>query len=423
MAKAVFGFFTVTLLFIDKKSSLSYNENSTCHHKNLTGLQLSYTQKGPVYAMEKKRIGINEAQVEMLVAEDVYNNENQLIFPANARLTEKAITRMRFHSVPFIKIFIEDKAPEPVSVPRRPAFETVSAPAAIEESYFEKLRETDEYRTFNQNFTTVASDFEKELSRVIQNSVETDSNRLTAGVFKILNSCRTGIQVFDLLHCTRTYDEVVFAHSLNVALISAVLGSWLNFSDSDLEVLIKCGIYHDIGKLAIPRNIVEKAGPLTPEEYTVMKSHTMRGYNILKDLKLDRRVKLAAMMHHERSDGSGYPLSVKADQLDSMTKIVAIADVYEAMTAPRKYRKAKCPFEAVKIFESSGLSLYDTKYLMTFLEHITQCYMGYRVRLNDGTVGTIVYLNRQAYSKPMIKVGSEYIDLARTPGKFIAEIL
>lgn len=365
--------------------------------------------------MEKKRIGINEAQINMLVAEDIYNNDGQLIFPAKSRLNERAITRMRFHSIPFIKIFIEEEQSDKASAS--------SSAAEPEKSYFDKLRDTDEFQQFNRNFTSVATEFERELTRVINSGADTNCDRLAAGVERILKSCRTGIQVFDLLHCTRNYDEVVFAHSLNVALISGVLGSWLNFSPEDLRVLIKCGIYHDIGKLAIPKEIVDKAGPLSAEEYTIMKSHTMRGYNILKNLKLDKRIKLVAMMHHERCDGSGYPLAVKSDQIEVMTKIIAIADVYEAMTAPRKYRKAKCPFEAVKIFESSGLSLYDTGYLMTFLEHITQCYMGYRVRLNDGSIGTIVYTNKQAYSRPLVQVGSQYIDLSRTPGKFIAEIL
>lgn len=365
--------------------------------------------------MEKKRIGINEAQINMLVAEDIFNNEGQLIFPANQRLNERAITRMRFHSIPFIKIFIENAEAD--------AGKAAPSVEELEKSYFDKLRDTDEFHQFNRNFTSVATEFERDLTRVVKANTDTNPDKLAAGVEKIINSCRTGIQVFDLLHCTRNYDEVVFAHSLNVALISGVIGSWLNFNKEDLNLLIKCGIYHDIGKLAIPKQIVDKAGPLSAEEYTIMKSHTMRGYNILKNMKLDKRIKLVAMMHHERCDGSGYPLAVKSDQIESMTKIVAIADVYEAMTAPRKYRKAKCPFEAVKIFESSGLALYDTKYLMTFLEHITQCYMGYRVRLNDGSIGTIVYTNKQAYSKPMVQVGSQYIDLSRTPGKFIAEIL
>ena len=111
------------------------------------------------------------------------------------------------------------------------------------------------------------------------------------------------------------------------------------------------------------------------------------------------------------------------DRVDDLTKVIAIADVYEAMTAPRKYRKARCPFEAVRMFESSGLALYDTSFLMTFLEHITMCYMGYRVRLNDGTIGTIVDMNKQDDTRPMIRVGSEYINLFRNPELFIEEIL
>ena len=359
--------------------------------------------------MEVKRIRLNDAVGGMLVAEDVVNDGGQLIFPAEARLTDKAIARMQFHSVSHIMIYIEDED---------------EAEIAIDDtSYFEKLRDSEEFNNFTEQFQDVAATFEREMMRVLHEGGDTDSTSLSNGVKKILGSCRSGIQVFDLLHCSRDYDEVVFAHSLNVSIISAVLGGWLGFSAADIDVLIQCGIYHDIGKLTVPKEIIDKPGPLTPDEYAVMKTHAMRGYGIIKDMKLDRRVKLAAMMHHERCDGSGYPLGAKENQIERLTKIIAIADVYEAMTAPRKYRKARCPFEAVKMFESSGLSLFDTKYLMTFIEHIAMCYMGYRVRLNDGTIGTIVYMNKQDGTRPMIQVGSEYIDLFRNPKLYVEEIL
>lgn len=360
--------------------------------------------------MEIRRIRISDAEIGMLVAEDVVNGSGQLIFPAEARLTAKAISRINFHSIPFIRIYIEDE-------------ETETDTDVDELSYFEKLKDSEEYNTFNEQFTDVASTFEREMMRVLKEGGDTDSVTLSNGVKKILGSCRSGIQVFDLLHCTRNYDEVIFAHSLNVAIISAVLGGWLGFSKEDIDILIQCGIYHDIGKLAVPKEIVEKPGLLTSEEYAVMRTHTSRGYGILKDMQLDKRVKLAAMMHHERCDGSGYPLGVKENQIERLTKVIAIADVYEAMTAPRKYRKARCPFEAVKLFETSGLVLFDTKYLMTFVEHIANCYMGYRVKLNDGTIGTIVYMNKQDGTRPMIRVGNKYIDLFRNSELFITEIL
>jgi len=360
--------------------------------------------------MKVRRIGLNEAVSGMLVAYDVINDAGQLLFPAEARLTEKAITRMKFHSIPFIRIYIEDDTKE------------INADTD-ELSFFEKLRETEEFTEFNENFTSVAKTFEQEMMRVLKEGGDTDSTSLSNGVKKILGTCRSGIQVFDLLHCTRNYDEVVFAHSLNVAIISAVLGGWLGLPLSDIDALITCGIYHDIGKLAVPGEIVDKPGPLSPEEFEIMKTHTTLGYNILKNMNIDNRAKLAALLHHERMDGSGYPFGVKGDKLDHLTKIIAIADVYEAMTAPRKYRKARCPFEAVKIFESSGLTLYDTGYLLTFLENIAMCYIGYRVRLNDGTIGTVVYMNRQDEARPMIKVGDNYINLFRNPELFIEEIL
>ena len=362
---------------------------------------------GKVRDMEVKRIGINDAVAGMLIAEDVLNDAGQLIFPAEARLTDKAIARMRFHSISFLKVYEENEISTTVD----------------ELSYFEKLRDSEEYKEFNDKFVSVAESFEKEMMRVIKQGGNTDSASLSNGVKRILKSCRSGIQVFDLLHCGRNYDEVVFAHSLNVAIISAVLGGWIGFPPEDIEILIQCGIYHDIGKLEIPKKIIEKTGPLTEEEYSIMKNHTIRGYNVLKGMKLDKRVKLAAMMHHERCDGSGYPLGVKADKIERLTRVVAIADVYEAMTAPRKYRKAGCPFDAVKIFETNGLAQFDTKYLLTFIEHITSCYMGYRVKLNDGTIGIIVYMNKQDETRPMIQVGSEYIDLFRNSGLYIDEIL
>ena len=360
--------------------------------------------------MEVRRIGINEAQNGMLVASDVLNDAGQLLFPAEARLTEKAIARMRFHGIPFIKIYIESDGQK-------------IDDGVNELSFFEKLRETEEFVKFNEEFTSVASTFEAEMLRVLREGGDTDSRTLSNGVKKILGTCRSGMQVFDLLHCTRTYDEVVFAHSLNVAIISAVIGGWLNFSAKDIDTLIKCGIYHDIGKLAVPKEIVDKPGPLMPEEYDVMKTHTTKGFAILKEMNLDKRVKLCALLHHERMDGSGYPLGVGEDKIDPLTRVVAIADVYEAMTAPRKYRKAKCPFEAVRFFESSGLTMFDTKYLLTFLEHITMCYIGYRVKLNDGTIGTVVFMNKQDDSRPMIRVGQEYINLFRNPDLYITEIL
>lgn len=364
--------------------------------------------------MEIKRFNINDVQPGMLVADNVYNSINQLLVPRDAILTEKAIARMRFHSILSVKIYIGDDAPQP----------TPMSSDFAQRSYFEKLRETDEFVAFNSDFNKTVSTFEDKLRKMLKDDSQPDNEALVGSVKSLLDSCRTGIQLFDLLHCMRSYDDITFAHSINVALICAVLGTWLGYDRDAIKTLIECGIYHDVGKLLIPKNIVEKPAALTPEEFNLMKTHTMRGYNVLRTKDLDKHVKLGAMMHHERCNGSGYPLGIEADQIDDYAKILAIADVYEAMTSPRVYRKPKCPFDVIHIFETEGLALYDPKFLMTFMENITQSYVSNRVRLSDGTIGTIIYINKLAYSRPTIQTeAGEFIDLTKRQNLVIEAIL
>ncbi len=365
--------------------------------------------------MEIKRINISEAAPGMHVAEDILNTSNQLIVPRDSVLTDKAIARMRFHSIGSFRIIIDDKTPSAPAAPQ---------PKAQEPSYFDKLRDSPEFVAYSGSFNSTVSVMEGEFKKMISDKKIADTETLTAATENLRASCRTGIQVFDLLHCFREYDDITYAHSLNVSLICAVEGEWLGYTDKDIQLLIQCGLYHDIGKLMIPKTILEKSSPLTPEEKKTVESHVILGYNFLKDKGVDENIKLTAVMHHERCDGSGYPMNLTAPKINEFAKIVAIADVYEAMTSPRTYRKAKCPFEVMRLFETEGLTHFDPKYLMVFMENITQSYMGTRVRLNDGTVGTIVYINKLCYSRPLIQVSNgNYVDLSKQKDLYIEAML
>ncbi|MCR5829987.1 MAG: HD-GYP domain-containing protein [Lachnospiraceae bacterium] len=367
--------------------------------------------------MEVKRININDLTPGMLVADNVYNSANQLIVPRDVVLTDKAITRMRFHSISSARVYVSDEEKTGAAAPKQ-------AKTSHEVSFFEKLRGTEEFISFNNDFEKSLPVFEQKLSAMLKGTSDPDNDTLMGVVDDMFHSCRTGIQLFNLLHCMRNFDDVTFSHSINVSLICGVLATWLNRSKSETELLMQCGIYHDVGKLMIPKNILNKPGKLTPEEYALVKTHTTQGYNLLKDRKLPREVKLAAMMHHERCDGSGYPMGLKGNQIEEVAKILAIADVYEAMTSPRVYRKAICPFEVIRLFEIDGLSLFDPVYLLPFMENITQSYVGNQVKLSDGTVGQVIFINKLSYSRPVIKMeNEEYVDLSKESGRNIVAIL
>jgi HD-GYP domain-containing protein (c-di-GMP phosphodiesterase class II) len=173
----------------------------------------------------------------------------------------------------------------------------------------------------------------------------------------------------------------------------------------------------------IPSSIITKPAKLTTEEYATVKTHTVLGYNLLKSKRIDSRIKHAALMHHERCDGSGYPYGFYSEQIDSFAKLVAIADVYDAMTCARVYRGPLCPFEVVTIFENEGYTKYDPKFIMTFLEGIAQTYIHNTVKLNNGITGEIILINKLELSRPVIKTGEKYIDLTKQRELQIASLV
>ena len=128
-------------------------------------------------------------------------------------------------------------------------------------------------------------------------------------------------------------------------------------------------------------------------------------------------------MHHERCDGTGYPLKLKGPQIDKFAKAVAIADVYDAMTSARYYRGPLCPFIAISMFEEEGFQRYDSEMIIAFLHNIVNTYLLNTVRLNTGETGEIIFINSTHLSRPTIKVGNDYIDLSKCPGVYIQEII
>jgi HD-GYP domain-containing protein (c-di-GMP phosphodiesterase class II) len=159
------------------------------------------------------------------------------------------------------------------------------------------------------------------------------------------------------------------------------------------------------------------------EEFATVKKHPALGYELLLSQDVDVHVKNAALMHHERSDGSGYPSKLKGNQIDPYARMVAIADVYDAMTAARCYRGPLCPFCVIEMFETEGFQKYDVSILLPFLENVVNSCLQNRCLLNDGRKVTIIYINKEKLSRPVVQYGDEYINLADQPDLKIEKLL
>jgi len=357
-----------------------------------------------------KRVRTSELRPGMKTAEDVYSYNNQMIMTRGTVLDDKMITRLEFYSVLAIRVTEEDDVEEVQQ----------QVDDAVDSSvYSQRIRSSKQFHEFERAFLKNTESFKDSLKSIVEKGEEINSTELLNGITNLISADMTSISVFDMLHNMRQYDDFTYMHSMNVALICNVFAKWLGMSDKETELVTVGGLLHDVGKLKIPDNIMRKPDKLSPGEYNIIKTHSLQGYNILKDKNIDNSVKLCALMHHERCDGTGYPLGITGDKIDSLAKIVAIADVYDAMTAARIYRGPLCPFKVISIFESEGLQKYDSHYILTFLEHIATTYMNNTVRLNNGEEGNVVFMNKAQYSRPMIQCGDRFIDLSKEPDLFI----
>lgn len=362
--------------------------------------------------MGKKRVKVKELTTGMIIADDVYTSSDQLIIPKKSIINEKLISKLNVYGVPAVNVLVVEKA----------AMMSEDEIQILTQS--EKIKSSQEFKSFQKDFTKTSSNLEGILSRSAGSGMsKEDIEGVKNAAVSMLDSSMRLPHVFDMLHSMRDLSDTVYSHSVNVAVISAILGKWLRFSSKDIELLALAGMLHDVGKLLIPENILLKPYKLTEKEYAIIKSHTTKGYQLLKDTDLDSHVKLAALMHHERCDGRGYPMGVTGERIDRFAKVIAIADVYDAMTSSRVYRDSICPFDVIMNFEKDGLHSYEIEYIMTFLKNIANTYIHSQVRLNNGIIGEIIMLNNNNLAKPVIKSGDEFIDLAKEPELKIEEIL
>jgi len=206
-------------------------------------------------------------------------------------------------------------------------------------------------------------------------------------------------------------DEATFGHCINVSLLCNLFGHWVNMEEDEIVLLTVAGILHDIGKTKIPEQILCKRGRLTEEEFTIMKTHTSVGYDLLRSMNIQEDIKLSALMHHEKIDGSGYPMGAVGSGINKFACIVSICDIYDAMTADRCYRGRLSPFYVIKTFETQSYGELNTEYLLTFLQNIAYTFLNSMVKLNDGRECEVVFINKQHLSRPIVKHGNDLIDL------------
>lgn len=216
----------------------------------------------------------------------------------------------------------------------------------------------------------------------------------------------------------KLFDDYTYYHSVNVTVIAVVLGFAMGLNKNNLYKLGLGALMHDIGKIFVPKPVLEKQGRLTEEEFAIIKKHSKNGYDYLKQAEsFPSESNLAVLTHHEKFNGFGYPDGIMADQIPIFGRILSVADVFDALVSDRPYRKAMLPAEAVEYIVGGSGVQFDPKVVDVFIEKISPYPIGTHVVLSNGQKA-IVVKNRPKFGlRPKVMViGSDtspqYYDLS-----------
>ena len=322
-----------------------------------------------------RRVSLGRAQPGIRVARTIFTLDGIILVPAGVQLTRELIHNLEHYGI--TEIYIDDKISEDIT-------------------YVETIKE--------EILTDIKSQVKKIMtSPSIRMSVA--GKKIENIVNKLLESILQKDNVIISLSDIRSVDDYTFSHSVNVSIFSLITGITLGYKGEDLKGLGEGALLHDIGKVLVSEDVLKKPSTLTAAEYEEVKRHTVYGYDILRNSgNISPICPIIALYHHERIDGSGYPYKLKDGDIPVSARIVAVSDVYDALTTNRVYRKKIPSFEVLDYMCSLADRHFDKKVLKAFICHIANYPVGTAVLLNSGEKGLISKYNPALPNKPIVKI-------------------
>jgi HD-GYP domain-containing protein (c-di-GMP phosphodiesterase class II) len=249
-------------------------------------------------------------------------------------------------------------------------------------------------------------------------------HEFNAKILPIVNEAAKDNEIFNVFNYLHSMDDYTYRHNIAVGIIATMLGNWLDLDRETLNDLTIAATLHDIGKIKVPLNILNKPGKLTKKEFALMKKHTIFGYDLIKSTQGTSEIHaLVALQHHEREDGTGYPFGLKASAVHHLSKIVAVADVFHAMTSDRVYRKAVPFYMILEQMIDNTFGVLDPNIMALFIGKIINNLIGKEVCLCNGVVGKVVMVYPNNPSRPLIQTADQFIDLSKDTLINIVQIL
>jgi len=335
------------------------------------------------------RVHIADLKPGDCLAQDMFNHTGLLVLPKGAVLDEHELFRLQQHRIEYVEI---DSRMAEQGFP------------LTEDAY--KRIQTELLPKYHDAVSGFEHIFEKALA---EGKVHEED--LKESFQPLVDTCKEERDVVSLLLILNSQDDYTYQHSVQVGMLSYYIARWLGWDEERSVQAGKAGFLHDIGKCRIPDIILNKPGKLTDEEYKEIQNHSKYGYEILQNSTSDHVLSIAALQHHERMDGTGYPNRIGKEQIHPVSKVVAVADTYSAMISKRVYQNQRDLLIVLKELYRCSFGELDPVVTHTFIRHMLPNFLGKRVELNNGITGTIVLNHATDFFRPLIQTDDGFIDL------------
>ena len=398
--------------------------------------------------MSTRMIGIEEAEAGMKLSEGVYitttSGSSMLAARKGTVLDENTIKMFKTRNVRSIEIFGESGESDIVGEPSRaaagervvmsaapsaPAPAASPAPAAPAKvqhapepfnpvsTVIDKKKKDEAVDSVRKLFDVFTA--EGGVNKTTAYQCVENLNKVVGDLLDVISGDANGlIHINDL----KDFDEYTYHHSLSVSMLSMATGRVLGLKDDELQRLGRCAMLHDIGKQMIPADIIKKKGKLTDAEFATIKTHPILGANNLKTNSLgDVELWNGVLFHHEKVNGSGYPKGLKGKDIPLFSKIISVADVYDAVTSYRSYRLPMLPSEAFAVISKDINVAFEYDIVKAFFAKLDLYPINTILELSDGRLGLVVEAEGASRLRPTIRVwgSTELVDLAAASNSHI----
>ncbi|KAB3536334.1 HD-GYP domain-containing protein [Alkaliphilus pronyensis] len=323
------------------------------------------------------KMHLSSVDIGMYIAKPVYDDAGKLLIDKGNMLKKQYISKLVNYGIEYIYVEWDKKSNY--------------AEIISKETTKEALRDIEK---FMKSFNYFDTDKYDKIVKIVNDIIT-----------KLLSKKNIILYVTDI----RGIDDYTFQHSLYVCVYALVIGVELNYSKQQLEDLGIGALLHDVGKVLTPSSILKKPSILNSCEYEEIKKHSTEGYNIIKYIDgVSEDSCIIVRDHHERYDGTGYPSGLKGKEIHEYARIVAICDVFDALTSNRPYREKISPHNAIEYIVALGNKQFDLEILKVLLKRINIYPIGTHVLLESGDKGVVIEANLELPTRPIIQVYSDY---------------